>query len=59
VVVHPGLLQLVPQKQRLDGVKGTGEVEEHDSHSVSRLFQVREASLQQEDDGLVGITEST
>ncbi|KAM4618196.1 uncharacterized protein ACJ7VT_007595 [Polymixia lowei] len=37
----------------LDGVKGNGEIIEHDSHSVSRLLQVRQGSLHEEDDSVL------
>ena len=53
VLVHPCELQLVPQKCRLYGVESTGEIKEHDPHSASRLFQVRQWSVQEEHDGVV------
>ena len=53
VLVHPCQLQLVPQECRLYSVESTGEIKEHDPHSASRLLQVRQWSVQEEDDGVV------
>lgn len=53
VMVHPGVLQLVPQKCRLYGIESTGEIIKHDSHSAPRFLQVRESSVLEEDHSVV------
>ena len=53
VVVHPGVLHLVPQKCRLYGVESTGEIKEHDLHSTSRFLLVRESSMLEEDNSVI------
>ena len=50
MLVHPCELQLVPQEC---SVEKTGEIKEHDPHSASGLLQVRQSSVQEEDDGVV------
>ena len=40
VVIHPRVLQHVPQEPRLYGVNSTGEIKEHDSHRAPRLLCV-------------------
>ena len=53
VMVHPGVLQLVPQKCRLYGIESTGEIQKHDSHRAPRFLQVRESPMLEEDDSVV------
>ena len=53
MLVHPLWAPACPQKCRLYGVKSTGEIIEHDPHSCSRLFQLRQWSVQEEDDDVV------
>lgn len=53
VVVHLCVIQHVPQKYGLYGVESTGEIIEHNSHSVPRLLQVRKGSVQKEHNSII------
>lgn len=45
-------MELLTQRCRLEPVKGTREIKEHDLHSASCFVQVRVGSLKQADDGV-------
>lgn len=53
VLVHSCVLQLAPGESWLDGIKGTGEVKEHDPHSAPGLLQVRESLMEEEVDSSI------
>lgn len=38
----------------LHGAEGTGEMKEHDSHSAPNLSQMREGSMEEENDIVIG-----
>lgn len=53
LLIHPYVLHLPPQQQRLDSVEGTGEFNKRDSHSAPRGLQVTQAPVQQVHDRII------